>query len=92
MVHDDSWQHAMVCEECRAKRWERHRKPQTVFGIGPSHREYWKKEQHEKFGRDMDAYREARRNGLQPEMVTREAVEKAERLAYRQEKLARRVG
>lgn len=62
---------------------------QVIMGIGETHPEYGKKLQHKQFGQDMDSYREARRNGLQPENVSRKAVEKAEIRAEINERIAR---
>jgi len=53
-------------ETCRAFR-ELDIPGRIVVGVGETHSEYWKKVKHEKFNKDMVAYREARRNGLKPE-------------------------
>ena len=44
-----------------------------------------------KFDSDMHSYREARRAGLQPDMVSKQAVEKAEKKAYLEERVLKRV-
>lgn len=92
MTHDvKDWMHCTGCSTCRAKRWEQHViRPTFWAGIGETHPEYYKKLQSRKFHKDMDSYHGARKSGLQPEKVSSEAVEKAEKRAYIEEKVMRR--
>lgn len=90
--HDvKDWKHCSNCEKCRAKRWELHQPPGWVAGVGDTHPEAYKKHQSKKFETDMHSYREARRAGLQPDMVSKQAVEKAEKKAYLEERIMKKV-
>ena len=91
MKHDDTWQHATECADCRAIRWEKHVPCKVGFGIGESHPEFYKKQNHKKFNKDMDSYRGARKSGLRPETISRQAVETAEKRAHVEEKVMRRI-
>ena len=79
--HDPTdWQHCMACPECNATRKEgwvvRPVLALTVPGGAndtPEHR------MHMDFDKDMNAYRDARAEGLQPDQVSAKSVAKAQR-------------
>jgi hypothetical protein len=80
----DRWEcHSSECEKLReGARRDRENGVQTIYfapvvgGGGPLSA---RRAHEQKFNRDMDAYREARRVGEQPETTTVEGVEKARR-------------
>lgn len=71
------------CVALRAKKMA----PMLVFGSVPggTRAASVAKLESQKFHQDMDAYKRAVDNGLNPEMVSKEAVEKEERRLYKEE-------
>lgn len=76
--------HLGTCDECRSEAWEQHVVPSIVFGAVPggTTKTSVAKAESRKFHKDMDAYKRAVDNGLNPEQVSAEAVEKEERRLY----------
>lgn len=76
--------HQGSCDTCRAESWENYEVPRIVFGAVPggTTKASISKVNHQRFNRDMDSYREARRHGLKPSKVSEKAVQEAEMIAY----------
>ena len=76
--------HQGECDECRFQSWRDYEPPRIVFGAVPggTTKASISKGEYKDFNEGMHAYREARRHGLQPEQISKKAVEKAEQIAY----------
>lgn len=76
--------HQGKCDECRAESWLNYEPPNITFGAVPGGTlpASFSKWYARKFQKDMDAYKGAVDNGLDPENITTEAVEEAEKVAY----------
>jgi hypothetical protein len=76
--------HQGQCKACREEAWANHVVPSIVFGAVPggTTKTSVAKAQSRQFEKDMDAYKRAVDNGLDPEQVSAAAVEKEERRLY----------
>lgn len=76
--------HNSKCKPCREEAWANHVVPAIGFGAVPggTRPASFAKAHAQKFDKDMNAYREAVRNGMNPDQISVEAVETEEKIAY----------
>ncbi len=80
MKHDPTdWQHCTSCTDCNAIRKDSW-KPQTIYvsTVPGGSKDTAEHRMHMDFDKDMDAYSDAKAEGLQPTSTTRAGVKKAQ--------------
>jgi hypothetical protein len=83
-THPNEWRDGQTCNECQLhiakKRKKLYNRPNVHFGMVPGGNtgETWRVDYEKQFAKDMEKYKGAKDNGLQPNQVSVAAVEKAE--------------
>ena len=88
--------HQASCRECRADAWKQHVTPNLMLGTVPGgHNDTHGSAQYKhqaNFDKGLDAYKQARGEGLAPAATTVAAVEKARKQVKSQERALKKMG